>query len=155
MRELGADPVVTLLRVHLASPEPNVREHVLNVIIYALLTFPGNEFNLARLADHVAPTLVDEKRRVRQAALECVALIGQFMGAGGVVKLQPVWERLERSGHEGVKTAVAMRLQRKQLPRLTDDGLVEYSLQLPSPNGRLGSAYKLPDGGYNTDSCAS
>ena len=146
MRQLGAEPVVTLLRGHLKHPDASVREHVLNVIIYALLTFPASAFNVARLAEHVAPTLTDEKRRVRQAALECVALLAQLAAPAGSGQLAELWQRLEKDGHAGLRAAVSVRLQRKQLPRLTEDGLVEYSLQLPSPNGRHSSLQRLPSG---------
>jgi hypothetical protein len=36
--------------------------------MYALLTFPSYEFDLKNIAATVVPTLVDPKRRVRQAS---------------------------------------------------------------------------------------
>ena len=45
------------------------REGILNMIMYALLAFPSNEFDLKNIAATVVPTLVDPKRRVRQASL--------------------------------------------------------------------------------------
>jgi hypothetical protein len=39
------------------------------MIMFGLLTFPSNEFDLKNMAATVVPTLLDPKRRVRQAAL--------------------------------------------------------------------------------------
>ena len=39
------------------------------MIMFGLLTFPSNEFDLKNIAATVVPTLVDPKRRVRQASL--------------------------------------------------------------------------------------
>ena len=45
------------------------REGIINMIMFGLLTFPSNEFDLKNIAATVVPTLVDPKRRVRQASL--------------------------------------------------------------------------------------
>jgi len=45
-----------------------MREDILNIVMYALLTFPSYEFDLKNIAATVVPTLVDPKRRVRQAS---------------------------------------------------------------------------------------
>jgi hypothetical protein len=39
------------------------------MIMFGLLTFPSNGFDLKNMAATVVPTLLDPKRRVRQAAL--------------------------------------------------------------------------------------
>ncbi len=55
-------------------------EDVLNIVVFALLTFPSYEFDLKNIAATIVPTLVDPKRRVRQASQECVAILAAFMG---------------------------------------------------------------------------
>ena len=65
----------------------SVREDVLNIVVFALLTFPSYEFDLKNIAATIVPTLVDPKRRVRQASQECVAILAAFMGPTKVSKL--------------------------------------------------------------------
>ena len=110
-----------------------VREDVLNVVVFALLTFPSYEFDLKNIAATVVPTLVDPKRRVRQASQECVAILAAFMGPSKAAPLIRSIELLEDHFErgQGVLNAVQARLSRRQLPRITQDGLVEYSLQIP------------------------
>ena len=111
-----------------------VREDVLNVVVFALLTFPSYEFDLKNIAATVVPTLVDPKRRVRQASQECVAILAAFMGPSKAAPLIRSIELLETHFErgQGVLNAVQARLSRRQLPRITHDGLVEYSLQIPA-----------------------
>ena len=52
----------------------------MNYIMFGLLTFPSNEFDLKNIAATVVPTLVDPKRRVRQASLGLSSLrIREFL----------------------------------------------------------------------------
>ena len=92
------------------------------------------------IAATVVPTLVDPKRRVRQASQECVAILAAFMGPTKAAPLIRSIELLESHFERGtgVLNAVQARLSRRQLPRITQDGLVEYSLQVPS-SGSLAS----------------
>ena len=97
----------------------------------------------------MVPTLVDPKKRVRQASQECVAILAAFMGPTKAAPLIRSIELLESHFERGagVLNAVQARLSRRQLPRITADGLVEYSLQIPrsalryntSSRGRSGS----------------
>lgn len=57
-----------------------VRETTINLITSALLTFPRASFDLTFLSGEIAPALIDPKRRVRQAAMECVATLAQGLG---------------------------------------------------------------------------
>ena len=61
-----------------------MREDAINVIIYALLTFPSTEFDLETLVITIAPYATDQKKRVRQASMECLALLSQCLGPGKV-----------------------------------------------------------------------
>ncbi|EDO48446.1 predicted protein, partial [Nematostella vectensis] len=133
MQILSAKSVLNVLTSSLQHPKSKVREETLNVVIGALLTFPRSDFDLPELTNAVAPALADNKRKVRQAALEAFAVIAQAMGPG---HLQPVVSavdsvELTRSG-DGVMAAVQARLARRQLPRLNSDGLVEYAIPVPS-----------------------
>ena len=76
---------------------------------------------------------MDPKRRVRQASQECVAILAAFMGPTKAAPLIRSIELLESHFERGagVLNAVQARLSRRQLPRITQDGLVEYSLQIP------------------------
>ncbi len=50
----------------------------------------------------------------------------------------------------GVLDAVQTRLSRRQLPRVTEEGLVEYSLQIPSSAVRGSAASHQPES-YGAD----
>ena len=79
-----------------------VREDSLNLIIYALMTFPSYEFDLRRLAERVSVSVADPKRRVRHAALECLAAIAQFLGPARLGPLMAAVDRLEVSPRASV-----------------------------------------------------
>ena len=74
----------------------SVREDVLNIVVFALLTFPSYEFDLKNIAATIVPTLVDPKRRVRQASQECVAILAAFMGPTKVCKV--IYEAASKGG---------------------------------------------------------
>lgn len=87
---------VTMKLMHNASPKlvlcvmlenlrhkaSRVRQEMINIVIAALLLFPSDEFDLCALCKEIVPLLIDPKRTVRRAALECVAVIAQEMGQG-------------------------------------------------------------------------
>ena len=110
-----------------------VREEVLNTITAALLNFPSTDFDLINLPKYVADSLTDSKRRVRHASLECFAILAQQLGSGKLSPLVTAVNSIEtREGGSGVLKAVQSRLHRKILPRIDDDGLVQYALVIPS-----------------------
>ncbi|CAB4054652.1 TOG array regulator of axonemal microtubules protein 1 [Lepeophtheirus salmonis] len=131
--------VISQVFDHLGDKRSAVREDIINIITFALLTFPSYEFDLKTIAATVVPTLVDPKRRVRQAALECVAVLAAFMGPSKAAPLIRSIELLESHFEKGtgVLHAVQARLSRRQLPRITSDGLIEYSVHIPYPAGRF------------------
>lgn len=57
-----------------------MREDAINVVIFALLTFPSTEFDLEDHVITIAPYVTDQKKRVRQASMECIALLSQCLG---------------------------------------------------------------------------
>ncbi|KAM6444553.1 TOG array regulator of axonemal microtubules protein 1 [Rhynochetos jubatus] len=146
MKAAGARPVLSLLlqQEHLQHKNSKVREEVVNICIVALLTYPGEELDLAKLAFGLAPALVDSKRRVRHAAMEAFAVLASSMGPGRTTLFKAVDAvELEDNG-DGVMHAVQARLARKTLPKLVDQGFVEYAVPLPSSGQNRGSC--LPPG---------
>ncbi|XP_035828901.1 TOG array regulator of axonemal microtubules protein 1 [Aplysia californica] len=133
MKNSSPQAVITVLEDNLQHRNSRVRQETINFIIAALLTFPRYEFDLPRICNVVGPTLTDVKRAVRQAALECFAMLAQVMGVGQLGPLVSAVDQVELSTDgEGLMAAVQARLARKQLPRLTSEGLVEYATQTPS-----------------------
>uniref|UniRef100_A0A8V0YZJ4 TOG array regulator of axonemal microtubules 1 n=1 Tax=Gallus gallus TaxID=9031 RepID=A0A8V0YZJ4_CHICK len=135
MEAAGPRRVLGLLlrREHLRHRNARVREEVVVACIAALLTYPGRELDLGRLAFGLAPALLDGKRRVRHAALEAFALLASAMGPGKSGLLFEAVDAVElEDDGDGVMHAVQARLARKSLPRLGEHGLVEYAVPLPS-----------------------
>jgi hypothetical protein len=125
--------VLTVIFDNLTHRNSRVRQETINFIIAALLTFPSYEFDLPNICLVVGPTLTDVKRQVRQAALECFAVLAQAMGSGRLQPLVQAVDQVELSSEgEGLMAAVQARLARRQLPRLNGEGLVEYATPIPS-----------------------
>ncbi|KAL6059516.1 hypothetical protein STEG23_011189, partial [Scotinomys teguina] len=133
MKEVGPQQVLCLLLENLKHKHSRVREEVVNVCICSLLTYPSEDFDLAKLSFDLAPALVDSKRRVRQAALEAFAVLASSMGSGKTNVLFKAVDTVElQDNGDGVMNAVQARLARKTLPRLTEQGFVEYAVLMPS-----------------------
>lgn len=71
----------TLCRSGLTHRDARIRQETLNLVIIALLVFPCTSFDLTKLAEIVSDMLIDGRRPVRQAALECIAVLAQAMGS--------------------------------------------------------------------------
>ncbi|XP_071787660.1 TOG array regulator of axonemal microtubules protein 1-like isoform X2 [Asterias amurensis] len=133
MHVLTPQAVVSTIGDSLKHRKSGVREEALNIIIASLLTFPSYDFDLAQLCQMLAPTLKDVKRRVRQASLESFAVLAQAMGPSRISPLIHAVDQVELNMEEdGVMKAVQARLARRRLPRLNDDGLVEYATPIPT-----------------------
>uniref|UniRef100_G3SXH6 TOG array regulator of axonemal microtubules 1 n=1 Tax=Loxodonta africana TaxID=9785 RepID=G3SXH6_LOXAF len=133
MKEVGPQQVLCLLLEHLKHKHSRVREEVVNICICSLLTYPSEDFDLPKLSFNLAPALVDSKRRVRQAALEAFAVLASSMGSGKTSILFKAVDTVElQDNGDGVMNAVQARLARKTLPRLTEQGFVEYAIFMPS-----------------------
>ncbi|XP_038193479.1 TOG array regulator of axonemal microtubules protein 1 isoform X2 [Arvicola amphibius] len=133
MKEVGPQQVLCLLLGNLKHKHSRVREEVVNICICSLLTYPSEDFDLPKLSFDLAPALVDSKRRVRQAALEAFAVLASSMGSGKTNVLFKAVDTVElQDNGDGVMNAVQARLARKTLPRLTDQGFVEYAILMPS-----------------------
>ncbi|XP_058695856.1 TOG array regulator of axonemal microtubules protein 1 isoform X2 [Poecile atricapillus] len=135
MAAAGPRPVLRLLLQErlLRHRSARLREELLNTCIAALLTYPAAQLDLPQLAAALAPALLDAKRRVRHAAMEALAALGSALGPGNAGALLRALEAVElRAGGAGVVHAVQARLARKVLPRLGEQGLVEYGVPSPS-----------------------
>ncbi|XP_059675432.1 TOG array regulator of axonemal microtubules protein 1 [Gavia stellata] len=147
MKAAGPQQVLDLLlqQEHLQHKNSKVREEVVNICIVALLTYPSEGLDLAKLAFGLAPALVDSKRRVRHAAMEAFAVLASSMGPGKTTLLFKAVDAVELEDNgDGVMHAVQARLARKTLPKLVDQGFVEYAVPLPSSGHNRGSC--LPPG---------
>ncbi|KAM6311302.1 LOW QUALITY PROTEIN: TOG array regulator of axonemal microtubules protein 1 [Aegotheles albertisi] len=147
MKAVGPQQVLGLLlqQEYLQHKNSRVREEVVNICIVALLTHPSEELDLAKLAFGLAPALVDGKRRVRHAAMEAFAVLASCMGPGNTSLLFRAVDAVELEDNgNGVMHAVQARLARKTLPKLVDQGFVEYAVPLPSSGHNRGCC--LPPG---------
>ncbi|KAM7024447.1 TOG array regulator of axonemal microtubules protein 1 [Acridotheres tristis] len=144
MAAAGPRPVLRLLLQErlLRHRSARLREELLNTCIAALLTYPAAELELPQLAAALAPALLDAKRRVRHAAMEAFAALASALGPGSTGTLLRALDAVElRAGGAGVVRAVQARLARKVLPKLGEQGLVEYGVPL------------LPSSGHCRGSC--
>ncbi|XP_053801157.1 TOG array regulator of axonemal microtubules protein 1 isoform X2 [Vidua chalybeata] len=135
MAAAGPRPVLRLLLQErlLRHRSARLREELLNACTAALLAYPAAELDLPQLAAALAPALLDAKRRVRHAAMEAFAALASALGPGNAGALLRALDAVElRAGGAGVAHAVQARLARKVLPRLGEQGLVEYGVPLPS-----------------------
>ncbi|KAM8783079.1 TOG array regulator of axonemal microtubules protein 1 isoform 3-T3 [Rhynchonycteris naso] len=133
MKEVGPQQVLCLLLEHLKHKHSRVREEVVNICICSLLSYPSEDFDLTKLSFDLAPALVDSKRRVRQAALEAFAVLASSMGSGKNSILFKAVNTVElQDNGDGVMNAVQARLARKTLPKLMEQGFVEYAMLMPS-----------------------
>jgi len=69
--------VIDILSDNIRHRSPRVRQLTVDILTAALLTYPRSNFDLPALCATAAPALVDQKKGVRHAAMECVAVIAQ------------------------------------------------------------------------------
>lgn len=101
------------------------------MVLYALMTFPSTYFDINLCVRHATKTATDRKRRVRQAALDVLAVLGQISSTKIVMDIV---QQLAYGRDDGqhLCAAVKARLSRKQLPIISVDGNVQYALRIPS-----------------------
>nr|CAB3244377.1 protein FAM179B-like [Phallusia mammillata] len=141
MESVGPQSVLDLLWPKLQHKHAKVREDTINIVIATLLTYPGkgNKFEenyIAFICKHISILLLDPKPTVRQACLDCFAVIAHLLGPNAS-SLKPISNavdqvELQHDEANGVMSAVHARLIRKQLPRLNEQTLVEYAAFPPS-----------------------
>ncbi|PBC32263.1 hypothetical protein APICC_09171 [Apis cerana cerana] len=105
------------------------RENCLQLLIFSLITFPSTEFKVDIVANKVAKMMRDRRRRVRQAALDTLAVLAQIYESEEVLV---AGKRASEGYHDGeaMMSAIRARLARKSLPLVSADGLVIYGLQI-------------------------
>lgn len=111
-----------------------VREESLNVISAALLSFPKTEFDLISIVKDIAPSMGDNKSRVRQAALETVAMSCSLVDESDMKQIVVMVAGIQKSNptkycmHNGPSMidAFQSRLARQAVPQLNAHGLVDH-----------------------------
>jgi hypothetical protein len=101
------------------------------MVIFALLTFPSTYFDVANCVERTAKAALDRKKRVRQAALDVLAILGQISSAKTVIDVVSSLAEFRKDGLQ-LLAATKARLARKQLPLVTADGEVQYALKIPT-----------------------
>lgn len=114
------------------------RENSLQMVIFALLTFPSTYFDVSNCVERTAKAALDRKKRVRQAALDVLAILGQISSAKTVIEVVTSLAEFRNDGIQ-LLAAVKARLARKQLPLATADGEVQYALKIPT-SSNVGSS---------------
>lgn len=107
------------------------RENALQMVIFALLTFPSTYFDVSNCVERTAKAALDRKKRVRQAALDVLAVLGQISSPKTVIEVVSQVAEFRKDGIQ-LLAAVKARLARKQLPLVAYDGEVQYALKIPS-----------------------
>jgi len=134
----------SLCTVGLSHRNARVRQETINLVIIALLTFPSSDFDLPHVAKTVAIALIDERRPVRQAALECYAVLAQALGRSKRSVLMGYVSEVEarNGGGSDLTAAVNARLNNRLLPKQDSSGLVQYATYL---NRFSGASTPTPD----------
>lgn len=102
------------------------------MVLYALMTFPSTYFDIPTCVKKSAEAANDQKKRVRQAALDVLAVLGQISTPKTVLEEVTETLRHEKEAHRLI-AAIKARLSRKQLPSVTPEGSVHYALRIPTP----------------------
>ncbi|XP_055858860.1 uncharacterized protein LOC129921179 [Episyrphus balteatus] len=132
-------PAVIVLKLisdeFLHAKSSRFRENALQMVMYALMTFPSTCFDTNTCVTSAALAALDRKKRVRQAALDVLAILGQVTSPRVVLEVVQNIAASRENGNEFF-AAVKARLSRKQLPLVSPDGTVQYTLRVPSPQSQ-------------------
>lgn len=134
LKARGAKVIPYTDSIHLSNLSifSQFRENALQMVLYSLMTFPSTYFDISTCVQKSTEAASDRKKRVRQASLDVLAVLGQISSAKIVID-EVV--RTQSTGAEGTRliAAVKARLSRKQLPTVTPDGGIQYALRIPTP----------------------
>lgn len=113
------------------------------MVIFALMTFPSTCFDIETCITNATYAALNRKRRVRLAALDVLAVLGQISSNTEVIN---VVQKVVNSRDDGIAlmAAVKTRLTRNQLPLVNSEGTVQYSLHVP-PSQLSGQAHDNDD----------
>lgn len=104
------------------------------------MTFPSTYFDILTCVRKSAEAATDQKKRVRQAALDVLAVLGQISAPKAVLEEVSDTLQHEKEAHRLI-AAIKARLSRKQLPSVTPEGSVHYALRIPTPPQVISSYY--------------
>ena len=140
---VGRQKVLNLFWDKLTHKQFKVREDYVCIVIATLLsslkTRNYSDLNFDVICTHIAGRLTDNQQVVRQAALDCIAVLGHILGTTNKKLLSAVDSvELKHDNASGIMSAVHARLLRKQLPRLNENMLVEYAV-FSSPTATVSS----------------
>ncbi|KAH8237859.1 hypothetical protein KR032_003994 [Drosophila birchii] len=127
MQRLPAGTIVAKLTApeFLHAKSSKFRDHALQMSIFALMTFPGTCFDINLLTAQAVYSLLNRKRRVRQAALEVLAVLSDISSKKEVLTIV---SEMAQSVDLGplMLDAASVRLSRLQLPIVTPDSAVLF-----------------------------
>uniref|UniRef100_A0A1B0D4I7 Uncharacterized protein n=1 Tax=Phlebotomus papatasi TaxID=29031 RepID=A0A1B0D4I7_PHLPP len=133
-------PAAIVLRLlsdeFLSARSSKFRENALQMVLYALMTFPSTYFDVTTCVMRATQAAIDPKKRVRQGALDVLAVLGQISSPKVVMDVVNGIAATRTDGN-ALSAAVKARLSRKQLPMIREDGSVQYGLKLPSPQANF------------------
>ncbi|XP_017046194.1 uncharacterized protein LOC108091484 [Drosophila ficusphila] len=142
MQRLPAGTIVAKLTSpdFLHAKSSKFRDHALRMSIFALMTFPGTCFDINLLTTQAVYSLLNRKRRVRQAALEVVAVLADLSSTKKVLAIVSEMAAGVELGPLVLEAASA-RLSRLQLPIVTpDSGVLFASNQTDQPRSMRSGA---------------
>lgn len=133
MLKMSPTAVLEILCDNLCEVHDSVQRETLDVIVTALLSHPNETFDFEVIVRRVVPMLISSRREVRQAALECIAVLFVILGPSRVQKLLAEIDLLDkRVRARGMKAAVLARLARSQAPVIQSSGKLVYVTRIPS-----------------------
>lgn len=137
----------------LAARSARFTENALRMVLFALMTFPSTYFDIRASAACAVRCVADRRRRVRRAALDVLAVLGQIGSAQMVVDVLRAEQQHglqignddgvdamfsgggiggDEHGQQRLSAAIKARLSRRQLPFVSADGSVQYALRIPA-----------------------
>ncbi|ESO12700.1 hypothetical protein HELRODRAFT_159284 [Helobdella robusta] len=120
----SAPPLCSFLK-HSRS---KLRQETLNFVMYLLLTMNMKVGEIEMFVGPVMEALLDSKKLIRQAAMECSALLGHFLNANKNMKIVSCLHNLEQMPRgSGVTKAVNERFNLNKLPKCNKDGTIKYT----------------------------
>ncbi|EDW39936.1 GL16505, partial [Drosophila persimilis] len=141
MQRLPAGTIVAKLTApeFMHAKSSKFRDHALQMSIFALMTFPGTCFDINLLTAQTIYSSLNRKRRVRQAALEVLAVLADI---SSVKQVLAIVSEIASGVELGplMLDATRMRLSRLQLPIITPDSSVLFIFnQTEKPGNRRGA----------------
>ncbi|XP_022231573.2 TOG array regulator of axonemal microtubules protein 1 [Drosophila obscura] len=141
MQRLPAGTIVARLTApeFMHAKSSKFRDHALQMSIFALMTFPGTCFDINLLTAQTIYSSLNRKRRVRQAALEVLAVLADISSVKQVLAIVAEMAAGVELGPPMLEAA-RMRLSRLQLPIITPDSSVLFVFnQIDTPGNRRGA----------------